>query len=112
MSLKFSEGACPRSKNSRSCIFKHSSSNPMGGGKVKHIWSCRRCGGKKIESITHNDVECSLSSSLKHQWKTNRQISFQQHYRYRQITESQSCFCCGAERVYEYQSLIGYQPKR
>ena len=112
MSLKFSEDICTRSKNNRSCVFKHSSSNPMGEGVVKHIWSCKRSGKKMIESINQNDVECSLSPSLKHKWKTDRQISFQQHYRYRQITESQSCLCCGAERVYEYQSLIGYQPKR
>jgi len=112
MSLKFSDDICTRSKNNRSCIFKHSSSNPIGEGVVKHIWSCKRCGKKMIESIQQDVVECSLSPTLNHQWKVDRQISFQQHYRYRQITEGQSCLSCGAERVYEYKSLIGYQPKR
>lgn len=53
-----------------------------------------------------------MSPSLKHTWITDRQIDFQQHYRYREIKEIQSCSCCGAVREYEYQSMIGYQQKR
>jgi hypothetical protein len=112
MSVKFSETICKRSKTNRKCVLKHISSNPVGDGIIKHIWGCVRCGSKSITPIHQKDVECAMSPSLKHTWITDRQIDFQQHYRYREIKEIQSCSCCGAVREYEYQSMIGYQQKR
>ena len=112
MGIKFGSEPCERSKNERGCIFKHSSANPIGDGEVKHIWSCRRCGKKTIETIQQGVVECATSKSYKHQWEDTQQISFQQHYKYRDIKVIQSCSCCGAMREYQYQSMIGYQPKR
>jgi len=112
MAVKFGDRSCNRSKNNRVCVFKHISTNPIGEGEVKHIWGCRRCGQKSITSVFQGEVECATSKSFKHQWETTQQISFQQHYRYRDIKVLQSCACCGAVREYQYQSPIGYQPKR
>ncbi|HAI44966.1 MAG TPA: hypothetical protein DCM40_46265 [Maribacter sp.] len=112
MGIRHGDVPCIKSKTGRPCIYKHKSSTPIGDGVVKQIWGCRRCGTLKIDTINHDDVECSLSPTNKHQWQTIRQLSFQQHYRYREISELQSCSCCGAERTYDYKSMIGYNPHR
>lgn len=112
MGIKFSETACPNSKSSRPCVFKHRKSQAIGDKEVKHIWTCRRCGGTHIESTIHGQVECAMSQHGKHQWETKYQKHFQQHHKYRDITEIQSCSCCGAEREYSYKSMIGYNPHK
>lgn len=112
MGIKFGTEPCKRAKNNRGCIYKHQHSSAIGEGIVKQIWGCRRCGEKIIKTINHKDVECAISPTTKCQWQKVRQISFQQHYRHRDIEEEQKCSCCGSVRIYSYQSMIGYQPKR
>lgn len=112
MAIRFGEEPCKKSKTQRPCIFKHKNSTPIGDGIVKQIWGCRRCGTLRIDSISHEDVECSLSPTHKHKWNSVRQTYFKQHYKYREISEIQSCSCCGAEREYTYHSMIGYNPHR
>ena len=110
MGIRHGDSPCKKSKTNRPCIFKHHNSTPIGEGIVKQIWGCRRCGKNEIEDIKVGSVECSTSPSLKHKWKVERQIAFQQHYRHREISEIQSCDCCGAVREYHYQSMVGYNP--
>lgn len=110
MTIRTGDSPCPVSKKDRPCIFKHLKSVPMGEGEVKQIWGCRRCGAKTYDTIHNDDVECVLSPSTLHQWEVVKQLSFQQHYRYREITNLESCSCCGAVREYAYQSMVGYSP--
>lgn len=112
MAIKFGDTPCPKSKTSRPCVFKHKKSQAIGDGEAKHIWSCKRCGEMRIESTKHGEVSCAMSHHGKHQWQTKIQTHFQQHHRYRDITEMQSCSCCGAEREYSYKSMIGYNPHK
>ena len=112
MGVRFSETICRRSKTDRPCILKHKASSPIGEGVVRQIWGCRRCGEMTYENIAVDSVECALSQSTKHQWTVVKQLYFQQHRRYREIHERQLCVCCGAERDYEYKSMIPYNPHR
>lgn len=112
MGLKHGDEPCTRSKNGRNCIYKLHNSQPMGDGAVRHIYLCRRCGKVHYEDLLQGDVECALSNSGKHRWQRTENITFQQHYRYRDITDLETCSCCGAERMHSYKQMIGYNPHR
>jgi len=110
MAIKIGTEPCNNSPSGRGCVYKPVGTPAIGDGKVKHIWSCRRCGDKTYEIFDSKEVECAISHNGIHQWETQKTLSFVQHYKYREISESQKCSCCGSERIYEYQSMIGHNP--
>lgn len=112
MAIKIGEEPCAKSSSGRGCVYKPVGNPAVGNGMVKHIWSCRRCGDKTYETLKVGDVDCPLSYNGIHQWRKTETVSFIQHYNYRDITENQACECCGSQRLYEYKSMIGYDPHR
>ena len=43
MAIKIGTEPCSNSSSGRGCVYKPIGTPAIGDGKVKHIWSCRRC---------------------------------------------------------------------
>lgn len=108
--MKIGKNECIKSKRKSPCIYDLVNYVRISKTLTNNIYRCRRCKNTHNEKITLEKPNCLISPTGNHQWKYQKNISFQQHWKHQQIRDLECCEYCTATREISYARPIGYNP--